>query len=136
MAFQNITGLQLGQAAVTTSYATVYTTPANARTYVKDINLCNTGASPIQIYVHLVPAPEAFGTSATLDLQFTSGTYSVWEDLRSLPGTGNALFYNAPIPGYSTLQWCGVQIMNAGDTLQVKASAAGCTITVTGGEAV
>jgi len=71
MSFQNITGLKLGQAAITTSYA-----------------------------------------------------------------TGNAVFYNAALPAYSTLQWCGMQILNAGDTIQVKASATGCTITASGGEAL
>lgn len=111
MAYQNITGLQLAQAAVTTSYATIYTTPLNTRTYVKDLDMCNTGSSPVQIYVHLVPSG---GTA----------------------GTGNALLYNIQIPAYSTLQWCGSQIMSASGTLQVKASATGCTITATGGEAI
>lgn len=110
MAFQNITGLQLAQAALTTSYATVYTTPLNTRTYVKSLDLCNTGSAQVQVYVHLVPSG---GTA----------------------GTTNAILYNIPIPGYSTLQWCGAQIMNAGGTLQVKASATGCTLTATGGEA-
>lgn len=111
MAYQNITGLQLGQAALTTSYATIYTTPVNTRTYVKDLDFCNTGSSPVQIYVHLVPAA---GTA----------------------GTSNALLYNVQVPAYSTLQWCGSQIISAGATLQAKASATGCTLTATGGEAV
>lgn len=111
MAYQNITGLQLGQAALTTSYATIYTTPVSTRTYVKSLDLCNTGSAQVQVYVHLVPA----SGSAT---------------------TSNALLYNIPIPGYSTLQWCGAQIMDAGGTIQVKASATGCTLTATGGEAV
>lgn len=111
MPYQNITGLQLGQAAITTSYATVYTAPSTVRTYVKDLDICNTGASQVQVYVHIVPSGDTAGTA-------------------------NALLYNVPVPGYSTLQWCGSQIMNAGATLQVKGSATGCTITATGGEAV
>ena len=111
MAFQNITGLKLGQAAITTSYATLYTVPAGTRTYVKDIDICNTTASTIGFYVSFVP----------------SG---------GIADAANSIFYNAPLPGNSTVQWCGIQIMNAGDTIQVKASAAGCTISATGGEAL
>lgn len=111
MAFQNITGLKLGQAAITTAYTTLYTAPAATRTYVKDIDICNTTGSSIGIYVSLVPS---------------AGTASA----------SNALFFNAALPAYSTVQWCGMQILNAGDTIQMKASADGCTITVSGGEAL
>ena len=54
MAYQNITGIQLGQAEITTGYTTVYTTPATSRTYVKDINICNT--TGISCTVTPVPA--------------------------------------------------------------------------------
>ena len=111
MAFQNITGLKLGQAAITTSYTTLYTAPASTRTYVKDMDICNTTGSPIGVYVSLVPS---------------AGTASA----------SNAILYNASLPAYSTLQWCGMQILNAGDTIQVKASAIGCTISASGGEAL
>jgi hypothetical protein len=112
MAFQNITGLQLGQAAMTTSYATIYTTPSApaTRTYIKDITIVNTGSSSVSVYVNLVPSG---GTA----------------------GTSNAIFYGNALPGNTTVQWTGSQIMSAGGTIQVKASATGCTITVTGGEA-
>jgi hypothetical protein len=109
--YQIITPLQLGQAAVTTSFAAVYTVPASTRTYVKQIDICNTTSSPITIYVSLVPS---------------GGT----------PGTGNALFHNTTLDGYSTLSWTGTQILSAQGTLQAKASGAGCTITASGGEAV
>jgi hypothetical protein len=111
MAFQNITGLKLGQAAITTSYTTLYTVPASTRAYVKDMDICNTTGSPIGVYVSLVPS---------------AGTASA----------SNAILYNASLPAYSTLQWCGMQILNAGDTIQVKASATGCTISASGGEAL
>lgn len=111
MAFQDITGVKLGVAAITTSYAALYTVPASKRTYVKDLDICNTTGSTVNVFVHLVPS----GSSAT---------------------TGNALLYNAELPAYSTLQWSGCQILNAGDDIEVKASAAGCTIHATGGEAV
>ena len=108
--FQNIIGWQLGQAALTTSYATLYTVPANYRTYIKQFDICNTTAAAITVYVSLVPSA---GTA----------------------GTSNAIFYNTTVPAYSTLQWCGAQVINASGTVQAKASAAGCTITLTGGEA-
>ena len=111
MAFNNITPLQLGQAAITTSYATIYTVPAATRTYVKDIDVVNTTSATIGIYISLVPSG---GTA----------------------GTSNALFYNTPLPLNTIVQWAGSQILEEGDTIQVKASAVGCTITVSGGEAV
>lgn len=109
--YQIITPLQLGQTALTTTYSTVYTVPASTRTYVKQLDVCNTTASPISIYVSLVPSG---GTA----------------------GTGNALFYNASLAGYSTLSWTGTQVLNAAATIQVRASGVGCTITASGGEAV
>ena len=111
MAYNNITPLRLGQAAITTSYATIYTVPTNSRTYLKDIDIINTTAATIGIYVSLVPSG---GTA----------------------GTSNALFYNTPLPLNTIVQWAGSQILNPGDTIQVKASAVGCTITASGGEAV
>lgn len=113
MAFQNIVGLQLGQAAMTTSYATIYTVPSNpaTRTYVKDITIVNTTSSAIGIFVNFVPS----GGSAS---------------------AANAVFYNNALPGNTTVQWTGSQILNSGGTVQVKGSSAGCTVTVTGGEAI
>lgn len=108
--FQNIIGWQLGQGALTTSYATLYTVPVNYRTYIKQFDICNTTSGALNVYVSFVPVG---GTA----------------------GTSNAILYNAVIPAYSTLQWCGAQVINAGGTVQAKASAAGCTITITGGEA-
>ena len=111
MAYNNVTPIKLGQAAITTSYATVYTAPVGTRTYVKDIDIINTTGASINIYVSLVPSG---GTA----------------------GTTNALFYATPLPAYTIVQWAGSQILNEGDTLQVKAPNAGCTITASGGEAV
>lgn len=111
MAYNNITPKQLAQAAMTTSYATIYTVPTTTRTYVKDIDVINTTGATIGIYISLVPSG---GTA----------------------GTSNALFYNTPLPLNTIVQWAGSQILNEGDTIQVKASATGCTITISGGEAV
>ena len=109
--YQIITPLQLGQTALTTSFSTVYTAPASTRTYIKQVDICNTTSSAIEIFVSLVPSG---GTA----------------------GTNNALFYNTTLDGYSTLSWTGTQIMNAQGTLQAKASGVGCTLTASGGEAV
>lgn len=109
--YQTVTPIKLGQAAITTSYATLYTVPVTTKTYVKDIDIINTTAATIHIYVSLVPKA---GTA----------------------GTANALLYYNAIPAYTTMQWTGSQIMNEEETIQVKASATGCTITASGGEAV
>lgn len=111
MAYYDVTPKRLAQAAMTTSYATIYTTAVNSRTFVKDIDIVNTTAAAIDIYVSLVPAA---GTA----------------------GTANALFYHNSLPAYTTMQWAGSQILESEDFISVKASAVGCTITVSGGEAI
>lgn len=110
MAYQNVVGNRLAQAEMTTSYVTVYTTPPLTRTYVKNIDICNTTSGVLRFYIHLVPN----GASST---------------------TSNAIFYNAPINANTTVQWTGSEILTAGDIIQVKASAAGIAVTITGGEA-
>lgn len=110
MAYYDITPTKLGQAAMTTSYATIYTTPATVRTFVKDIDIINTTSAIVYIYVSLVP----YGGTA---------------------GTSNALFYYNALPANTTIQWAGAQLLNEGDFISVKASATGCTITISGAEA-
>lgn len=110
MAFQRITPAKLAQAAITAGTTTVYTVPASTRTMLKEIDICNTTAGALTVNVHLVPSA---GTA----------------------GTGNALFYGTSINANSTLQWSGVQVMNAGDTIQVQGSGLGLTILASGGEA-
>jgi hypothetical protein len=109
--YQNVTPNQLGQAALTTSYATIYTVPANTRTYLKDMDICNTTAGSLNVFVSVVAS---------------SGT----------AGTANSIFYTTLVPAYSTLQWSGTQVMLPGVTLQAKGSGTGLTLTVSGGEAV
>lgn len=110
MAYQNVVGNRLAQAEMTTSYVTIYTTPLLTRTYVKTLDICNTTAGTLRFYVHLVPKTGVAGVS-------------------------NALFYNAPINANTTVQWTGSEILTEGDTIQIKASAAGIGVTITGGEA-
>jgi len=102
--------IQLGQAALTASYATIYTTPVNASTYLKDMDVCNTGGVTVNLFVSIVPQ----ANSATPD---------------------NALFFNVPIPGGTTMQWTGTQLLPPGSTLQARGSTSGLTITASGGEA-
>lgn len=110
MNYQNIIPVRLGQAAITNVIATLYTVPVNTRTLLKDFDICNTTAGALTVDVHLVPS----GGSAT---------------------TANALLYGYSINANATLQWSGTQVLNAGATIQVKASGAGCTINASGGEA-
>lgn len=110
MAYQRITPVKLGQAAITAAATTIYTTPASTRAMVKELDICNTTAGALTFDVYLVPSG---GTA----------------------GTSNALLYGAAINANTLFQWNGVQILNAGDTIQVKASGLGLTITASGGEA-
>lgn len=112
--FQVVTPVKLGQAAMPTTVGTLYTVPASTRTFVKDIDICNTSTSQLSATVYLVPSG---GTA----------------------GTGNILIPSVPIQPASVggmFQWSGTQVLNAGDTIQTLGSAAGLTINVSGGEAV
>ena len=109
--YQDITGIKIAQAAMTTDYVVIYTSPTDTRTYVKDITVVNTTSSSRRIYINLVP--QGIVTDAS-----------------------NAIFYDTPLPPNTTIQWCGIQILNPADTVEVKASDTGCTVSVSGGEAV
>lgn len=111
MAFQNITPTKLGQAAIGLGVTTLYTVPANTRTLLKEFSIANTTGAAINVRVFLVPAA-------------------------GVPGTGNAFLYDVAVPANNALQYNGVQVMNAGETIQVQASAAGLTITASGAEAI
>lgn len=109
--YQNITPVKLGQAAMTAAYAVIYTTAPRTKTYLKQFDIANTTGGALSVFIHLVPAAGSVGTD-------------------------NALVYNVSVAALNTLQWTGVQILDEGDTIQIKASAVGCTITASGGEAV
>ena len=85
--YQDITGIKLAQAELTTDYEVIYTSPTDTRTYIKDITVINTSGGSKRIYINVVPA-EATTISA------------------------NAIFYNTLLPAYTTVQWTGVQILN------------------------
>ena len=111
MAFDVITPTKLGQAAITVGVTTFYTVPASTRTLLKEFSIANTTAAAINVRVFLVPSAGA-------------------------AGTGNAFLYDVPVPNNNALQYDGIQVMNAGDTIQIQAAAVGLTITASGAEAV
>jgi hypothetical protein len=108
MAFDVMTPTKFGQAAITTGVATLYTVPASTRALVKELSIANTTAAPINVRVFM-------GAGAT---------------------TANAFFYDVPVPANNVLQYNGVQVLNAGDTIQIQAAAVGLTITASGAEAI
>jgi hypothetical protein len=110
MAYQNIVPTKLGQAAITTGVTTLYTVPASTRTLLKEFSIANTTGAAINVRVFLVPS----GGSA---------------------GTGNAFLYDVSVPANNALQYDGVQVMDAGDTIRVQAASAGLTITASGAQA-
>jgi hypothetical protein len=110
MAFDVITPAKLGQAAITTSVTTLYTVPASTRTLLKEFSIANTTAAAINVRVFLVPSAGSAGTS-------------------------NAFLYDVSIPANNTIQYNGIEVLNAGDTIQIQAASAGLTIIASGGEA-
>jgi hypothetical protein len=109
--YQNVFPNQLGQLAVTTSYVTLYTVPSNTRTYLKQIDICNTTSGAITIFISLVPSA---GTA----------------------GASNALYFGQSVPANTTLSYTGVQVLLSGVTIQIKGGSTGLTVTASGGEAV
>jgi hypothetical protein len=110
MAFDVITPTKFGQAAITTGVTTLYTVPAATRALLKEFSISNTTAAAINVRVFLVPSA---GTA----------------------GTANAFLYDVSITGNNTLQYNGIEVLNAGDTIQIQAASAGLTIIASGGEA-
>lgn len=110
--YQDIVGLRLGRAQLTTSYATIYTCPTGKRAYIKDINLCNTHSAKSHGYVSIVPSGQTAGAAYEL-------------------------LSNKGIDAYDNYHWTGLQILNEGDTIQAKGSDSNyVTIFVSGAEAV
>lgn len=94
--------------AAGSSVGTIYIVPTGQQFTLTDIEICNTSASPTNFSIYLVPS----GGSA---------------------GTTNALFYNAPIIGYTTVQWSGSTALSTGYTIQASSVAASVTIKISGG---
>jgi len=110
MAFNVVTPAKLGQSAITVGITTLYTVPASTRTFLKEFTIANTTSAAINVRVYLVPS----GGSAA---------------------TSNAFLYDVPVPANNSLLYNGVEIMNAGDKIQIYAASLGLTITASGAEA-
>jgi len=91
-----------------TSTGIIYTVPNGQQFTLTDIEICNASAT---------------GTTFSIFLVASGGT----------AGTTNALFYNAPIPKNTTVQWTGSTALSAGSTVQVSAGAATVAIKISGG---
>ena len=97
MAFQTVTPIRLAQASMTINYLAIYTCPTDARAYMKDIMVCNGTEGAGTININIVPDTQTVGAS-------------------------NVIYSNYPLAANTTFQWKGTQILNAGDTIQVKSS--------------
>ena len=114
MAFDVITPAKLGQGAIGATVSTFYTVPANTRTFVKNIDICNTTTGNINVTVYLVPSGDSAADANSL--------------LSSIRVIGTAA-------QGGLVQWEGSQILNEGDTIQAVGGVVGLTINISGGEA-
>ena len=93
--------------AGTVSTSVLYTVPTGVQFQLQEFDIVNTVATAGTFTVYLVP----------------SG---------STPSQANALFYTAPIPGFTTVQWKGELALPAGSTIQAATSATTITIKLAG----
>jgi len=91
-----------------TSIGTVYTVPTGQQFTLTDIEICNASATASTFSIYIV----ASGGTA---------------------GTTNALFYNAPINGNTTVQWTGSTALSAGSTVQASSGSGNVVIKISGG---
>ena len=91
-----------------TTIGTVYTVPTGQQFTLTDIEICNASATASTFSVYLV----ASGGTA---------------------GTTNALFYNAPINGNTTVQWTGSTALSAGSTIKASSGSGNVVIKISGG---
>lgn len=94
--------------AAGSTIGTIYTVPTGQQFTLTDIEICNASATASSFSIYLVAS---------------SGT----------AGTTNALFYNAPINGNTTVQWTGSTALSAGSTVQASSASGGVTIKISGG---
>jgi len=109
--YQTVTPMSLGQTAVGTAVSTIYISPKQTLTAIQNIIVANTTGSSATYSIFLVPSA---GTA----------------------GTANAIFYNTTLAANSTFSLTCFQILSAGWTIQVQASATGLTITASGNQYV
>jgi hypothetical protein len=89
---------------------TIYTVPTGQRCQVEDITIANTTSLAATCSIHLVPS----GGSAAAN---------------------NAMFGTVTIPANTTIQWTGMQVLNAGDFIQgIAGAATSITVHISGDE--
>lgn len=98
---------KFAQAVVPTVYTTIYTVPAGKQAIIQAMDVANTVGVTVACFIHLVPVSGAADTS-------------------------NPIVYNVDIAARGVLSYTGIQVLNAGDFISVKGSAAGLVITVSG----
>lgn len=89
-------------------YTNLFTVPSTQQMTISDIEICNTGNTTATFYVSFVP----YGGTA---------------------GANNALFYAAPIPAKTTVQWTGSQVLAPSTSVQAYASANTVSFMISGG---
>ncbi len=106
----NLTGTpsRLCQKAIGTTSTTLYTAQPDGRTAILDIMVTNTTSSAINVtfYIGSASAANAFG------------------------------WYNSSVPGNSSVQYNGFQILNQSESLLAIGSGAGLSTTISGVERV
>lgn len=103
-------GTSIPRVPATTSTSTLFTVPNGFSFTLTDLEICYTGGGTATFTIYIVPSG---GTA----------------------GTGNALFYQAPIKANSTVQWTGSQYLATGATIQASASTTDVTFMINGGQA-
>lgn len=111
MAFDVITPVGMGSAELAVSLATIRTTPVDSRDIVKEIDVANNSNLSAVVAVHLVPS----GGSAD---------------------SSNRLLPDVKIPPNTVLNWNGVQVIDAGATIQASSTVSDVSIIISGGNAV
>lgn len=111
MAFDVISPVSMAIDELPTTTAALYTVPASTRALVKTIDIANNNLAAVVVTVYMVPSA---GTA----------------------GADNILIPGVTIPASSVLQWSGVHVLNAGDTIQAVAATTNVSAIISGGEAV
>ena len=91
-----------------TSTGTIYTVLTGQQFTLTDIEICNASSTATTFSIYLV----ASGGTA---------------------GTTNALFYNAPIPANTTVQWTGSTALSAGSSVQGSSGSGNVVVKNSGG---
>lgn len=96
------------QSPIGTAFSTVYTCPAGDQAVIQDMIIDNNTNAPVAVMVCVVPQGAVAGNST-------------------------AIIFNLSVPANGFIEWSGVQVVNAAETVQVEAGVANAlTITASG----